>query len=1089
MKKIILLFNALFFIINLNAQVNEFGYPLSRYYSPTEINSNGQNWAVAQAPNGIIYVANNLNGVLEYDGETWRRISIIGEPEVRAIGVSESGIVYVGCSSEFGYLQPTNDGNYNYKKVSGYLPDSLNNFSTIYNIHIISDTVYFEDNKFRLFGYIPEKDTILIVNTPKYTLFTFQLDKQLYGGSFTEGLFKMQDNNPVAVNGGDFYKSKDIFSIMEDRSSKIVVTGNNGIYKYNEQTGGSTQLLGTETRKEFQDITFYSAGQDRNSIFVGSLGGGIVVFNKNGVLKSKLNREIGIPDDVCTSVKNFNNTVWGTLQLGLVSVEYANPLRFFGESSGLNGIVNDIISFKGKLFVGTDIGLYYLTFDENEIPKFKKVSGIDNQVFSLCIMSNSKLNKEMLLIGTTIGIYQLNDLNHSVISVEENLIGIDRIFPKIEKDKLKSVKLYVYKLFASNNSNLLWCGTADRLIAIKYDENGKWNATEAIYDLGGRVESINEDNLSNIYASIVNGLIKVNQSTYANQIIDSLSGLPATTNFRVFKYNNSIALTTSAGIYMFNTSKNRFEKFKGIPDEYVNGELAINRYCQLSDSSLVLAVSKANNSRIDFLRWTDNRYKLEPDKFKRIRNIDTEVFFEQDSHIWFSSSTGIFNMDLNSDYQVDSSFNCLIRKVVGRDSTYFYGNFINETKTGLIVSETQLEGQKPILKYSQNDLTFHFAAPFFEADDEIVYSYKLKGFKEQWSKWDKEPKAVFTNLNAGEYTFNVKAKNIYDIESNIGTYSFSILPPWYRTIVAYIGYVILALLAVWLIVKLYTRKLKQEKIWLEGVVRERTAEIREQRDEIAEQKQSIEDSILYARRIQRAILPSKELADSVLPEYFILFRPRDIVSGDYYWINKIGHRTIVVAADCTGHGVPGAFMSMLGLSFLNEIILQENIVDAHLILNKLRERIKRTLRQEGKEGEAKDGMDVALVVVDEMEKKLYYAGAYNPAYIYRGTELVEMKADRMPIGIYIKEKDSFTLNEYDYLPGDTFYIASDGYADQFGGPKKEKLKSKAMKEYLASIQDKPMEEQRELLNQHIEDWMGPDQEQIDDMVVIGVRMK
>jgi serine phosphatase RsbU (regulator of sigma subunit) len=181
---------------------------------------------------------------------------------------------------------------------------------------------------------------------------------------------------------------------------------------------------------------------------------------------------------------------------------------------------------------------------------------------------------------------------------------------------------------------------------------------------------------------------------------------------------------------------------------------------------------------------------------------------------------------------------------------------------------------------------------------------------------------------------------------------------------------------------------------------------------------------------------------------------------------------------------------MLGVSFLNEIVLKEGIVEPHLILNKLRNRVKKTLKQEGKEGEAKDGMDVALVVFDETQKKLYFSGAYNPVLIYRGEELFEIKADRMPIGIYIKEKESFTLNEFDYQSGDTFYIFSDGYPDQFGGPKGQKFRIKTMKALLASIQDKPMNKQKEILNKTIEDWMAETegQEQIDDMVIIGVKL-
>jgi serine phosphatase RsbU (regulator of sigma subunit) len=260
-----------------------------------------------------------------------------------------------------------------------------------------------------------------------------------------------------------------------------------------------------------------------------------------------------------------------------------------------------------------------------------------------------------------------------------------------------------------------------------------------------------------------------------------------------------------------------------------------------------------------------------------------------------------------------------------------------------------------------------------------------------------------------------------------------------------------------------------------------------QKAEIEKQKEEITDSIKYAKRIQTAILPSNQLAQEILTEHFILFRPRDIVSGDYYWMNKVGNKVIIAAADCTGHGVPGAFMSMLGVSFLNEIVNKNNTWQAHLILNDLRREVKRTLGQTGKEGEAKDGMDIALCVIDFEEMKLQYAGAYNPLYLFRAGELIEIKADKMPIGIYVKEKESFTNNELDLQKGDTFYIFSDGYADQFGGPTGGKFKSKPFKELLGKIQDKNMADQREILNKNIDDWRG-DIDQVDDIIVLGIRV-
>ncbi len=260
-----------------------------------------------------------------------------------------------------------------------------------------------------------------------------------------------------------------------------------------------------------------------------------------------------------------------------------------------------------------------------------------------------------------------------------------------------------------------------------------------------------------------------------------------------------------------------------------------------------------------------------------------------------------------------------------------------------------------------------------------------------------------------------------------------------------------------------------------------------QNDKIERQKDEITDSIKYAKRIQTAILPSEEMSHELLPEHFIYFRPRDIVSGDYYWMTKIENKVIFTAADCTGHGVPGAFMSMLGVSFLNEIVSKGNNLEPHIILNELRRYVKNTLGQTGKEGEAKDGMDIAMCVLDTDTMKLQYAGAYNPLYICRTGELLEYKADRMPIGIYIREKESFTLHEIDLQKGDTFYIFSDGFVDQFGGENGGKFKAKPFKKLLLSIQEQSMQEQYLTLDRTMTEWRG-EMEQIDDIIVIGVRV-
>lgn len=307
---------------------------------------------------------------------------------------------------------------------------------------------------------------------------------------------------------------------------------------------------------------------------------------------------------------------------------------------------------------------------------------------------------------------------------------------------------------------------------------------------------------------------------------------------------------------------------------------------------------------------------------------------------------------------------------------------------------------------------------------------------------------------------------------------------------------------------------------LEVKVQERTLQLSQANEElnstieiVNQQKEKIEtahtnitDSINYASRIQAAVIPENVLKN-VLPEHFIFFKPRDVVSGDFYWMKDFDKYTIVSAVDCTGHGVPGAFMSMLGTAFLNEIVNQRNARKPGEILNELRSKVKISLKQKGLDNEAKDGMDIALYTIDKENMKLYFAGAYNSIYLVRNGDKIEgfdmdknckvlknethtlfdIKGDRQPIGIYFKEKP-FTTKVINIEKGDMFYVFSDGYADQQGGDLGHKFMTKNFKHLILNNCEKDMVVQNEILNNTLKDWIGSKYGQVDDILVIGVKI-
>ncbi|RLE01598.1 MAG: hypothetical protein DRJ13_06720 [Bacteroidetes bacterium] len=295
---------------------------------------------------------------------------------------------------------------------------------------------------------------------------------------------------------------------------------------------------------------------------------------------------------------------------------------------------------------------------------------------------------------------------------------------------------------------------------------------------------------------------------------------------------------------------------------------------------------------------------------------------------------------------------------------------------------------------------------------------------------------------------------------------------------------------------------------LEKKVNERTREVVEQKEEIETQKEEIEaqldlatlqrdtitnqndlilDSIHYAKRIQTAILPPVQLLEEHLSDHFILFKPRDIVSGDYYWAREKDQKLLIAVADCTGHGVPGGFLSMLGISSMNEIVNRSAELNPGKILEQLREIVIASMHQTGSWDEAQDGIEIALCVIDLKKLSLEYSGANRPLYLVRDGAVQHIRPDRMPIGIYEQDPLPFKKHNIKLKKGDSIYLFSDGYVDQLGGPLRKTFRAINFRKLLLEIQDQPMEKQKAILLENMALWQG-EVEQIDDVLVMGIRI-
>ncbi len=425
------------------------------------------------------------------------------------------------------------------------------------------------------------------------------------------------------------------------------------------------------------------------------------------------------------------------------------------------------------------------------------------------------------------------------------------------------------------------------------------------------------------------------------------------------------------------------------------------------------------------------------------------------------------------------------------------------------------------LTYREAVISFDFASLHYAFPEKITYYYMMEGFDEDWINAGNNRTAKYTNLKAGEYLFKVKATNCDGVLNAKETaIKIIISPPFWETIWFYSLLVVVVILIFYSILRIRLYKLKRDKQILEAKVVERTAEINKQKEEILEknkellqqkeeiltqrdeieiQRNDIEHknknitaSITYAERIQQAILPDEGIVSQLLPESFIFYKPKDIVSGDFYWISDNNDNTdqiiYIAAVDCTGHGVPGALMSIMGHSILKQAINEQKLKQPAEIIQFISKEINILLRQKDKNKAVKDGMDIALLAFHKDKMMLEYAGVHNPLYVISKNELSHYKADTFPIGeIFTSKIKTYTNTQIKISKGDTLYIFSDGFVDQYGGKDRKKYMSKRFKEFLISLQALSLFEQKQRIEEEFYSWKG-DYDQIDDVLIIGVRI-
>jgi len=1073
--KLIALLLSLFFY---QASSQEAQYPITNYktkdygkdFHPT-------NMSVIQDQRGIIYIANGFK-LLEFDGSSWNSYPINKEAWILSLAVDSSGIIYAGSQNEFGLFEPESNGNLRYRSLADSLDLQDLDFTNVWKVHAFSEGVVFQSEE-KLFIYNNGK--IKVINPETSFHNSFIVNDKLYVRQREKGLMEWKDDKLVLINDNQILKKSGVFVMLPFGPDSKILTGTreNGFYIFEPEDNSFRKFITDDDLLKKAVITG-GVITDGGTIALSTQQNGVILIDSAGKIKAIIDKSNGLADNDVKQIKaDRDGNLWLALNNGISRIEISSPLSMITEKSGLTGSINSIVRYKGLLYAGTTTGLFVSHKTDKHEFSFKAVHDLSVPVRSLIEADGH------LVAGTDAGIFE------------------------IESEVRKTGSDATFTLFYSPEIKILFSGGPKGLRA--YKNEGSFKKIEPLRiegeDIIGIAAEINPTGATPEFwlGTRYNGVVRMKLNsdlTFTTESYNTADGMPEGPVMPVI-LNSATIFETIRGLYSF-TNENIVKE--SVPDSLKNNkDFSKGYFSPLSNSDFTgksISFLTENDNKIwmcanNTIGYLDkkNKMTLVSHPFNGIEAGKINFIYpEADGICWAGTADGLIRYDENTGKDYLKDYPCLIRKVtlLNNDSLVFLGTNFKSEHDKLKIISNQASDQVFSFPYSNNSVRLDFSTSFYEYRDKILYSSQLEGgSSSKWSQWTKDNYQEYTNLNEGNYKFRVKAKNIYGKESTVSEYSFVILPPWYRSLPAYISYFIISLVLLWLFARLYSYRLKRENIRLEGIINERTAEVVRQKDEIISknnvlehQKKEIEDSIRYASRIQTAVIPSENACMQIIPGSFVLFKPLNIVSGDFYWISRNGNKIIYTAADCTGHGVPGAFMSMLGVAFLNEIVNKDNVTVPDLILNNLRGKVIQALQQQGVAGEARDGMDIAIVSIDTVENKLVYAGAYNSLIMLREGQLTEISGDKMPVGIY-ENMNYFRKHEIDIRKGDVFYMFSDGYEDQFGGPEGKKFKAKRLKQMLMEIHHQPMKIQKEILEKTFEEWRG-DLPQVDDVVVIGL---
>jgi ligand-binding sensor domain-containing protein/serine phosphatase RsbU (regulator of sigma subunit) len=1003
---------------------------------------------------------------------------------------------------------------------------------------------YFDGKSFVTFDDIPELqglDASSILQDKNRTIWI---------AAYGQGVVAYDNRSFTFYTEDDGLPSNEIKALFVDQSNRLWVATKKGlVFLENGKFEPFVDENGIFQTKTFpQTITQTADG----TLWVGTWGGGLVKINQNKC--TYFGASDGVLDDwIFTLNANENSLYIGTTDKGVV--RYANgkfeqlnipemqqawinaiiigkssldvltetevfriqgdDYSILDESKGLltNGQYNGSYDKFGNLWLTSEFGVSCIK--KEKIYNFSEKTGL----LSTKTSSVYKTKNGNILIGTTgYGFNVISQKNH-------------RIQQAINHESLESLTITA---FSEWNEELWVSGSYG--ISIFKKENGQ-------YTFNKQITSFLNSPTENIHVMKVDQQNRLWMTSYGKGVyylqgndtiqINMDSGLPSNEILTLHCAQNGdiwLSINQYGLVKIHQEQFTHYTTSNGLPD------------------NTIFSIAEDNHGNLYFGNKTGGLTVFDGNQFYQytkkdglLSNLVNAIAFDDENNCWIGTDKGINKIFFDQNHQITAIISLnestgLITEEINQNALVYDGKHMwAATNGGLYMLETAVEVDKSIrplivskgvrlffdavdwtikgnntfdelgfpasleLSYLDNHLTFEFNCVTL---NDVKYSYIMEGFDADWSPWTNKNDVLYSNLPPGSYQFKVKAIDSYGVESeNVLTIEVVILPPFWQTWWFRIVVILVLALSIYGIFKWRTKALLERQQELEQQVEERTAEVVLQKNEaeaqrhlVEEKNKEISDSINYAERIQRSLLANEKMLSSYLNDYFIFFQPKDVVSGDFYWASPLNNGNLaIVNADSTGHGVPGAIMSMLNMNSLKESVEGKGLCAPHEILNNTRKIIKDTLANDGSAEGGKDGMDCSIVCFDLANKKIEFAAANNPVWVVRpigegnAPELIEFKPDKMPVGKHDRDHETFTLQTFDLQSGDIIYTLTDGMPDQFGGPKGKKYMYKQLKELLVEISQLPLTSQKEKLIEEFNNWKS-DQEQVDDVCIIGVRV-